>query len=68
MCVCVNQLMHASYLVHSSNCDNYERENVEISNITMFQYFKVIKFKMKFNLYFRHELLHKKQQDIAELY
>ena len=46
--VCVNQLMHASYLVHSSNCDNYERENVEISNITMFQYFKVIKFKMKF--------------------
>jgi len=29
-------------------CDNYERGKVRISRITMFQYFKLMKFKIKF--------------------
>jgi len=29
-------------------CDNYERGKVRISSITTFQYFKLIKFKIKF--------------------
>jgi len=29
-------------------CDNYERGKVRIPSITMFQYFKLMKFKIKF--------------------